>query len=246
MTHEMYWLDVDGDRTGLEIFVNGIPVDRMLRTFGLKLPINEFVVIGTNRVEVRRSVWPANLPDNQGGKISAKLLRARFDGTAKLDETILFDQEATFVSCAPRQPLFTATFAAAAALATFGVYDPVGPHERELILGQLAEVAALWQRGDGAALAQWMHSYFEDYAAAYPLETVQIMGERIAGMAQAFKIGLVDFNREATVLEPIAGSNLIDCIGPRGAAVRIIRPKGPDYDMWAVVGVRNGQVRLVR
>ena len=92
-----------------------------------------------------------------------------------------------------------------------------------------------------------MSRYLDDYGRAYPLESRADMEQQVVRMAEAFRGDQVEFDRNQTLLDPIAGTNLVDCLGPRGAAVRVARAGGPDYDMWAVVGIRGGgEVVLVR
>lgn len=248
MSHAMYWLEVDGDRTGLDVVVNGFPVDRMMRSHGGRLPINEFLRPGDNAVELRRGLWASNKEDSEAGEASLKLVEVRYANTVKLDERVLVEETRGFASCAARTVLVAAGFRAdeAPAPPLAGGFDPVGPAERERILDRLEQVAGYWRNGNGQAIVDWMRPYLRDYVASYALETQAAMELRIQRMAEAFARDRAEFDRGQTLLDPVPGTNLVDCLGPRGAAVRVARAGGPDYDMWAVVGVRGGEVVLVR
>ena len=168
MHHTMYWLDAEGDRTGLEILVNSIPVERLMRTHGARLPINEFLLPGSNHVALRRSLWPSNKADEDGGDASIKLIAARFRTTMKLDERIVLEQAATFDTCPPRSVLVATTFAVdrAPSPPLAGPFDRIGAAEHGLILDRLGSIAALWQAGDGDGLVKWMGQYLGDYVRA--------------------------------------------------------------------------------
>ena len=247
MTNVIYWLDVDGDRTGLELVVNGVPAER-LRTHALRIPINEYLLPGANHVLLRRSLWPSNKEDGEGGEAGLKLTRATYRTSLKLGEQVVGEQTAAFTATAGRSPLVMLNFSAdpAPAPPPLGVFDPIGPAGRAMILDQLAAVAAMWRSGDGARLVEWMSRYLDDYGRAYPLESRADMEHQVVRMAEAFRGDQVEFDRNQTLLDPVPGSNLVDCLSPRGAAVRVARAGGPDYDMWAVVGIRGGEVMLVR
>ncbi len=248
MSHVIYWLDIDGDRTGLEVRVNGFPAERFLRSHGGRLPINEFVVPGANRIEVRRGLWSSTKEDDEGGEISLKLVLAEFRNSLKMNEKVVAEATAAFVGAAPRTILLASAFPGDPAPAPPRPqdYEPVGPGRQRQILDTLETVAGYWQSGDGDGLVRWMKPYIDDYIRAYPLESSGRMEDRIRRMAAAFASEKAEFDRNATLLDPIAGTNFVDCLGPRGAAVRVARGAGPDYDMWAVVGIRGGEVVLVR
>jgi len=247
MPQEMYWVDVEADRTGCEVAINGIPAERLTGTHGLRFPVNEYLVEGINRIELRRGPWRSNKPDDEGGSAKLRVIRARFDGTTKLAEDTLAEREASYAACTPGQALLDASLESArSSLPSLVGFDPIGPREQAAILDQLAAVAAMWQRGEGDAIATWMREYIAQYVAAYPLESVRTMEQRVMRMATAFRSGTVRFDRPATRLDPVPGKPLVDCLSPGGAALRIERGNAPAYDMWAVVGCRGGQVVLVR
>ncbi len=246
MANTLYWLDIDGDRTGLEIFVNAVPAERMLRTNGLRFPINEYIVQGTNRVEARRSLWPSNAPDEEGGTMSMKLVRASFSGATSLGETVIFERSATFESSPPRAVLIAAEFASDQAGMSLPFFDPPGPDGRRLVIERLARVANDFRSGNGDGVVDWMSGYMADYVRAYPPETHEDMVARVLRMVGSFRGARVDFNPDQIRLEPIEGTHLIDCISPEGAAVRVQRENSPPYDMWSVVGIRDGKVALFR
>ncbi|NLR71806.1 hypothetical protein HGI47_13090 [Novosphingobium sp. ERN07] len=248
MPHTMYWLDVDCDRTGLDVFINGIPAERLLRSHGGRLPINEFLQPGHNRVELRRGLWPSSKDDAEGGEGSLKLTEIRYANATKLDERTLFETAMPFDASPPRATLVTAQFTAAEAPApppTFG-FDPIGPAERERILDRLEQVAGFWRTGNVAAILEWMRPYLNDYVRSYPLESAEAMESRVRRMAEAFARDVPEFDRTSTLIDPLPGTPFADCLSPRGAAVRVRRSQGPDYDMWAVVGIKGGEVVLVR
>ena len=248
MSHVIYWLDIDGDRTGLEVTVNGFPAERFLRSHGGRLPINEFVLPGANRIEVRRSLWTSTKEDSEGGEISFKLVLAEFRNILKMGEKVVAEATAAFVAAAPRTILLAGAFAGdpAPAPPPLHAFEPIGPGRQRQILDALDTVAGYWRSGDGDGIMRWMKPYLDDYVRAYPLESASRMEERVRRMVAAFSSEKVEFDRNQTLLDPVPGSNLVDCLGPRGAAVRIARAGAPDYDMWAVVGIRGGEVVLVR
>lgn len=247
MFHTMYWLDFESDRIGLEVMVNGFPAEYMMLSHGGRLPINEFLVSGVNRVDLRRGLWQSNKEDSQAGDASLKLVKARFQNATLLEEQVILDQSGKFAACPPRTVLLSGTFDVAGALAPpASGFEPVGPMQQAQILDKLEQIAAMWRVGDAAGLIDWMGRYLDDYVRAYPLETRNVMEERIARMVEAFRDQRLEFDRSMVLLDPLPGTNLVNCLGPEGAAVRISRARGPAYNMWAVVGIRNSKVVLVR
>jgi hypothetical protein len=246
MIIETYWLDAESDRTGLDIVINGVPAEHLLLTNGIRLPINEFLVAGLNRVELRRGIWPSNADDAEGGNASLQLIRARFDGTVKLGEEVVMARTASFQAAVPRSVLVAAEFQANVAGLASRWFDPLGLDGRDLVMAQLRQVAEYWRSGDGDALVEWMHGYITDYVRANPQESVDAMSQRVKAMAKKFRGARVVFDPAQVLIEPIAGTNLVDCLSAQGAAVRVVQEKGRPYDMWAVVGLSGGKVVLFR
>lgn len=247
MASTMYWLDVDADRTGVDVLVNGVSAEHLMGTHGIKLPINEYLVAGANWIEVRRSLWPSNRADAEGGAIRLTLHRETFFGTAQTAAETLVEQRLPYEQAMPRMTLARATFANVdAANLSFGDLEPIGDRERGMMLDWLAGVAAMWAAGNGDGLAAAMEPYLADYIRAYPLESLPRMKDSVRAMATEFARGTVRFDRQQTLLQPLGDGRLVDCLSRGGAAVRVERPKAPAYDMWTVLGVRGGRVQLVR
>lgn len=246
MASTMYWLDVDADRTGVDVLVNGVSAEHLLRTHGARMPINEYLVAGTNRIEVRRNLWPSSRPDAEGGAIGLTLVRKRFSGVAETGSEMLVEQRFGYDQALPRMPLAGAMFAHpdAGALALDGL-EPIGDRERAMILDALATIAGYWRAGNGDALVAAMEPYLSDYARAYPLESPARLKDSVRQMAAAFAGSVVRFDRAQTLLDPLGGY-LVDCLSRGGAAVRVERKDAPSYDMWTVMGVRDGRVQLIR
>lgn len=246
----MYWLDVEGDRTGLDVRINDVPALHLLESGGTNLPINEYLVQGENRVDVRRGVFPSNAAAEDAGEIALKLLRKQFQGTSPVTEHVLVDVRSPFDKAPPGVPLATASFRVddMLALPDLAGFAPVTPALRPLVIAQLDRLADVWRRKDGEALLAWMDGYLHDYARAYPLETLATMRDRTARMMAGLTRGRwgIDYDPAQVRLDPCGDGRLLDCLSPAGAAIRLLRPGMPPYDFWTVVGVRDGKVVLVR
>jgi hypothetical protein len=247
MADLIYWLEVDGDRTGLEVRVNGVPAERLLRTHGIKFPVNEYLRTGTNTVEVRPGKFPSNGKPGHSGRITVKVERLTGNTGTVLSREVLFQQTQEFSEAPVGQPLISGSFdhLHKPGLVLSGL-TPIGPHHIPVILEELKRAARMLQRGDGVETANWMARYIREYCDAYPHEAPDSMNESINRMAGVLAAGEVRFNSSSVRLEPVAEGALVDCTSPEGAAVRVALPQGIFYDLWAIFGIQDGRAILVR
>lgn len=247
MANLIYWFEVDGDRTGLEVRVNGIPAERLLRSHGINFPINEYLRTGTNTFEVRPGLFPSNGTPEQSGKITVKVERLTGERDAVLSREVLFEQTQEFALATVGQSLISGAFEhpQRPGLVLAGL-ETVGPQQIPLLVEELQRAARMLQRGDGDGTANWMGRYIREYCAAYPHETQESMVESIARMAPVLAAGEVQFDSAAVRFEPLADGTLVDCTSPEGAAVRVALPHGLSYDLWSIFGIHNGRPVLIR
>lgn len=253
-THRMFWLTLTADRVGLEVYVNDMPVARLPRTGGRRMPINEFVRPGPNRLEVRmaRSLDPAEAETPRDGAFAIGVEERIYEGDDLAGSAILLNRDVNYPQTAlvPGGVLFADAFqTTSAGLPSLERFTPIGPLERQIIIAALAQAADWWRSGDLARLLDWMDDYIRDFVAAYPTETRDGYREDFERMGRFF------LSERQVVFDPVhldlmlcGGGRLVDCrtAGAEAAAIRLVAPDEDIYDFWTIVGVLDGKAVLLR
>lgn len=251
MQTTMYWLDVDGDRVGLDVSINDVPANHLLKTHGIKLPINEYLTRGRNTVSVSRGLWPSNVADTQAAATHIELVAKTFrDGKPIGEQVVLFDLTIDVPLAAPGQIFAAGEFVVdgPGSLPDLAAFEPVDDAQRQLVLGMLDWLAAAFRSGDQAALQTAMAPYIDAYEKAYPAQPRGAMAGSFARMLNEFarEERRVVYARSAVRLALCGGGKLVECLSGEGAAIRLLNPGSMDYNFWCVAGVRNGKAEIVR
>ena len=111
MAETVYIADVELDRTGFVIVVNGIPAEHALSTHRVRLPINEYLQKGTNRVAIEAASTGSNAPAASPGRISVRIIEEEVEGERIVRSTLLVEDVVEFDAFpGPFEAVHTADF----------------------------------------------------------------------------------------------------------------------------------------
>ena len=246
MAETVYVVDVELDRTGFVIVVNDIPAEHALSTHRVRMPVNEYVHAGANQLTIETSPWGSNAEQGSPGKARIRVSSETVVNERVVGSAILVDEEREFDQFpVPPAPIFAASFASeingAPNLAGFA---PLTAGGREQIGQRLFELAAALREGDADTLLDALSRYFERYEAAYAHVERGTMAREFSAMLAAFQeVGAAVTCQPQ--LRPRRGGLVVDCLGPRGAAIQATAPGMPPYNLWLVMAMRDGKPTIV-
>lgn len=246
MAETIYVADMTLDRTGGVMLVNGIPTEHAHRTHRVKMPINEFLHCGSNAIEVAPSQLGSNADPRSAGKLSLKVTKDRVNGATLLSSEVLIDEQVDFEAFIPGStPVLRADFASeiGTGIDRTGL-QPIGPAEEELIRARLERFHAAFLDGEVDALVAPLRPYFARYERAYEHVEDGDMASSFARMISAMTEAGASISFEPA-LNTLRGGQLVDCLGPTGAAIQANASGFPTYDFWLVMGVRHGEAVVV-
>jgi hypothetical protein len=246
MAELIYSVDVKLDRTGFDIVLNDIPAEHAKSTHRLKMPINEYIREGGNKLVLEASLWGSNAAPETPAEVTVKVTCDQIANQQIVGSDLLIDTTFTLDAFpAPGGVIFEGYFEAnQGADLDLVDFSPIGPAEEQAILKRLQELSEALQTQDADVLQQALARYFARYEAAYGHvesgEMAQAFDRMLQGMRQA---GVrVTFDPQ---LRPRRGRLLVDCLGPNGAAIRAVGGPFPEYDFWLVMGYARGAAVIV-
>ena len=242
----LYMADITLDRTGFDVVVNGIPAEHAMTTHRVRMPINEYLHPGANTIAIEPAIWGSNANPESPGKLRIKVTKDRVVDAETVSSEVLIEADIDFaVFPAGGTAIFTGDFPAEIGRpADLAELTAIGAAEEAIITDRLRVLSDALGRQDSALLLGALSNYFERYEAAYDyVERGEMAGSytrMLEGMRQTG--ATVTFNPRLRIRR---GGILVDCIGPNGAAIRAQAAGFPTYDLWLVMGVKNGEPVIV-